>query len=121
MPKQPFVKVLCCQCRKHLYHYYGGFEHGVRPRIDQFKPATPDVPAPTTKGEMTCVACRQPWYMMNVSTGSLILLTDQGWKPRAPKGRRVMVWEEPYGIAVPEVPPEFQNPDFKEEQAPRSD
>lgn len=103
-------KIYCVGCRKHLFSYRGDFTGVVLPRQFIARPGVPD-PAP---GEpLICPQCHKPWYMQNSRTGALIVMTDKGWKPRAPEGK------QPEGVASslmmhPEHPPEFKgtNPDF---------
>ena len=64
---------------------------------------------------MLCLFCKEPWYMVNARSGSLIVLTDQGWKPQAPEGQAPLTIlqtmhqrENAYALA-PETPPEFKD------------
>lgn len=75
----------------------------------------PGVPAPKPGELMTCSFCHEPWYMVNARTGSLIVMTDKGWKPSAPTGpapltilQTVRQRETKYAFE-PENPPEFKD------------
>jgi hypothetical protein len=63
--------------------YYGEFEGPFNYKL--FKPASSGIPNPEPDDPMTCIACGNPWYMLNVK-GGLLVMTDRGWKPREPSG-----------------------------------
>lgn len=96
------LKVYCTHCRAHLYWYGGRFTGQVRRQ--SFKPARPDVPKPKPTDSMRCVRCGEPWYMVKAPTGGIVLLTNEGIKPKAPSGTR----PAPEHIVIPEPPPDLQ-------------
>lgn len=55
-----------------------------------------------------CPECRKPWYMMNSRTGSIIVMTDVGWKPQAPQGKQPRGACGTIPSMVPETPQEFK-------------
>ena len=63
---------------------------------------------------MLCSFCREPWYMVNARTGGLIVLTDKGYKPKAPEGKapltilQTMRQREVNKTLTPESPPEWE-------------
>lgn len=107
-------RILCQSCHAFLYVYDGDFEGKFQ--LSQFKPAKPTVPSPRPGEAMMCVFCGAAWYALRTS-GSIFVLTDAGWKPRAPSGvPPVRLHEALQQTLLPELPPDMQNRegDFKE-------
>lgn len=52
---------------------------------------------------MLCVKCGKPWYLVK-ENGSLLVMTNQGWRPRDPVGRKEY---DGYSFGQPEMPPEL--------------
>lgn len=103
--------ILCASCRKRLFVYRGDFKGHMTP--NQFTPVG-NTPAPARGEAMVCCFCTKPWYMINASTGGMLVLTNKGVKPRDPKlteGQRERMAAPP---CTPETPPEFRGsaPDF---------
>jgi len=107
-------RILCSNCRKTLFHYRGSFATGAPIRSKDFY-ALPGVPDPKAGDPMNCPFCHAPWYMVNARSGSLIVLTDHGWKPQAPEGKapltilQSMNKRETVYVLSPEIPPEFKD------------
>lgn len=86
MKSKPF-KILCAHCRTHLYWFHGRFVGPTRPEL--FEPVAGAV-RPGVRVSALCHRCGQRWYMLR-ENGSLVVMTDQGWKPSAPKGPRHVI------------------------------
>lgn len=106
----PQFKILCVSCRTHLFNYHGNFEG--KPHWKDFKPATLSVPIPAPRKEAKCPHCDKPWYMVR-QNGSLVVMTDQGFKPREPDGIKA---EQGDPSLFPDLPVEFRGTmaDFSE-------
>lgn len=103
--------ILCSSCRKRIFVYRGDFKG--RMTVNQFTPVNQQ-PVPVRGEAMLCGFCGRAWYMINASTGGMLVLTDKGVKPRDPKlteGQRERMASP---VATPETPPEFRGsaPDF---------
>lgn len=110
----PIYRIQCANCRKGLFQYRGEFETGRPVRSRDFFPL-PGVTKPATGEPMLCTFCKEPWYMVNVRTGAMIVLTDKGFKPRAPEGQipltimQTMRQRETAKAIEPEVPPDWKS------------
>lgn len=110
------LKILCCECRTHLYWYSGGFEDGspILPR--DFEPASSGIPKPSYGEAMMCVKCGAAFYMVT-HRGSILVLTNEGVKPRAPEGTPRVFTPDNVGYLRPSPSPEFKDgeaTEFKE-------
>lgn len=76
-------KILCAHCQKPLYRYLGTYEGKIS--WQQFSPLSEDVEYPRATEKMVCPKCFRPWYLLR-SNGSIVVLTDQGLRPREPVG-----------------------------------
>lgn len=103
--------ILCSSCRKRLFVYRGDFKGPMEGK--QFTPVG-TTPAPARGEAMICAHCTKPWYMINASTGGMLVLTDKGVKPRDPKLTEGQKERMMAPVITPETPPEFRGsaPDF---------
>lgn len=64
---------------------------------------------------MECYRCHQAWYALR-DNGSIFVMTDKGWKPRAPDGEAPIKVKQAMRLLLPEIPPEMRDGkgDFKE-------
>jgi len=95
MRKRPY-RIICVNCQEFLYTYEGTFEG--RFDFGNFKPA-PGVPTPVRGQKMSCPVCKKAWYMLN-GRGSLVVLTNKGWKPRNPDGPPKVFMPGEAGVSV---------------------
>ena len=96
--------ILCVHCRKHLYDYYGEFEGPFDLR--NFEPANSGIPKPGPGEAMMCLRCGNSFYMLT-HRGSIIVMTNEGFKPRAPSGAPHVFVPDDTGYIIPELPPNF--------------
>lgn len=78
-----FYRIYCSVCRMHLYNYHGEFVGKFNFKL--FKPSNPGIAVPKPKTPMICPNCGQRWHMLR-QNGSIMVVTDQGVKPRPPDG-----------------------------------
>ena len=107
-------RILCQSCNAFLYVYEGDFTGKFY--LTQFKPAKPTVPTPRPGEAMLCLFCGSAWYALRTN-GAIFVLTENGWKPKAPSGMPPMRLSEAVSrTLMPELPPEMRNRhgDFKE-------
>jgi len=91
--KERPYKILCVNCRTHLFNYSGSFVG--RFDSESFKPATSGIPAPKKHARMECPKCKKAWYMVTYRNGKLVVMTDRGWRPKDPDGpSRILLPED---------------------------
>lgn len=106
-------RILCAHCHAFLYWYKGTFEGNFQ--LLDFAPAQQDVPPPRSGKPMVCPKCGQAWYILR-QNGSIYVMTDRGWKPRAPDGDAPTSMRQAVRALLPEIPKDMRdgNGDFKE-------
>ncbi len=107
-------RILCQACNAFLYLFDGDFKGKFR--ITSFKPVKPTIPTPRPGESMVCPFCGSAWYALRTN-GAIFVLTDNGWKPKAPSGLAPMRLSAALTrTLMPELPAEMRNRegDFKE-------